>query len=246
MTSIYKAVALFSVIFIGLLVFVVSEDQEVFIESRESKTSVQGPVFNKIKWFSLKGKDVWMMNQSHHGPHADENSWDRLAIVVDNSQSPKVARFYQFEPGPLEWREGLVEKPFRVSCFMCHNNGPRAIRPNEDSLFVRTSLRDKIKISYWNLRMKLYGRVIASSVHDQQDPTQMPPFRFRSGYENESLKLATCIKCHKESGFWARGELKRQQASTIKFMFESGQMPPLGFAMSAKEKQEMTLFLQGF
>ncbi len=246
MKSILKLTAFISVCLMGLLVFVVSEDQEVLIESQESKTTLGGPVFNKIKSFQFGDKDVWMMNQSHHGSNAGEAAWDRLAIVVDRTQSPKIARFYQFEPGPLQWSEDLKEKPFKVSCFICHNNGPRVIRPNYDSPYDPTSIKDRLKISFWNLRIKLYGRVVASPHHDERDKSQLPPFRFRSSYENELLQVATCIKCHKESGFLARGPLSRQQGPTIKFMMETGQMPPLGFRMSAQEKQELELFLEGF
>jgi len=246
MKPILKSTALIIACLTGLLVIKANYSQEVFIESKESKTTTGGPVFNKIKWFQFKDKDVWMMNQSHHGSLATAKSWDRLAILVDKTQSPKVARFYQFEPGPLEWQENLPERPFKVSCFMCHNNGPRVIRPNYDSPFDPTSLKDKLKVFYWNLRIELYGRVLASSVHDERDQTQFPPFRFRSSYENEPLRVATCIKCHKESGFLARGLLRRQQMPTIKFMLESGQMPPLGFYLSSQEKQELELFLEGF
>lgn len=246
MKSILKATAFTFVCLFGLLVFIVNDDQEVLIESQESKTSLGGPVFNKIKSIQLGDKDVWMMNQTHHGSHAGEKAWDRLGIVVDKTQSPKIARFYQLESGPLEWSEGLTEKPFKVSCFMCHNNGPRVIRPYYDSPLDSTSLKDRLKISYWNLRVKLYGRVVASPHHDDWDKSQLPPFRFRSSYENEPLQVATCVKCHKESGFLARGALSRQQTPTIKFMLESGQMPPLGFRMSAQEKQELESFLDGF
>lgn len=247
MKQILKAFAFIAVCSIGLLVVVTNDHQEVFLESKESKTINGGPVFNKIKWFQFKDKDVWMMNQSHHGSlGAGANSWDRLAIVVDKTQSPKRARFYQFEPGPLEWREDLAEKPFKVSCFMCHNNGPRNIRPNYDSPFNPTQFKDRFKISYWNLRMKFYGRVLADAWHNERDQSIIPPFRFRSPYENEHLKVATCVKCHKESGFLARGFLNRQQVPTIKFMLESGQMPPTGFWLSKQEKQEIEMFLEGF
>ena len=187
-----------------------------------------------------------MMNQSHHGSFVGSKSWDRLAIVVDKSHLPQTARFYQFESGPLEWRDDLTEKPYKVSCFMCHNNGPRVIRPNYDSPFNPTSIKDRLKISYWNLRIKLYGRILAHSIHEERDLTAVPPFRFRSAYENEPLQVATCINCHKETGFLARGALRRQQVPTIKFMLESGQMPPLGFNLSSQEKQELQLFLDGF
>jgi hypothetical protein len=246
MKLIFKTVVLVFTCSIALLVIALSVDQEVTLESRESKTSDGGPVFNKIKWFQFRDKDVWMMNQSHHGSADGSNAWDRLAIVVDKTKNPKTARFYQFEPGVLQWSENLKERSFSVSCFMCHNNGPRSIRPNYESSFAPMSTQDRLRISYWNLRIKSYGRVIANSVHDDRDKTLLPPFRYRSTYENEPLKVATCINCHKEEGFLARGILRRQQMPTIKFMVESGQMPPFGFWLSNSERREIELFFKGF
>ena len=229
-----------------VLAVLIMDGQEIFIESKESQTTVGAPVFNKIKWIQFKDKDVWMMNQSHHGSFAEKNKWDRLAIVIDKNRSPKVARFYQLESGPLEWNEKLTERPFRVSCFICHNNGPRNIRPNYDSVFAKMSFRDRLKINWWNLRMKFYGRVVVDKTHDVLDQKAKIPFRFHSDYENEPLKVAVCMGCHKESGFFARGVLVRQQALTIKFMLESGQMPPPGFSFSSVEKQQLEMFLDGF
>lgn len=232
---------------VGLMVIIFSDDHEVFLESQESKTVTGNAVFNKIKWFKLKDKDVWMMNQSHHGAKGlGQNSWDRLAIVVDKTQRPKRAKFYQFEPGPLEWKDGLKEVPFTVSCFICHNNGPRAIRPNYDSPLNPMPLKDRFKISYWNLRMKLYGRVLPHSIHGEKDSSLQIPFQYYSSYETESLKVATCMKCHKDSGLFARGLLSRQQTPTIKFMLESGEMPPIGFSLSQAEKNQLEKYLEGF
>lgn len=242
-----KAFLSVSVFLAGLLAVTLQDDQEVFLESKESKTVEGSPVFNKIKWFQFKDKDVWMMNQSHHGTKGlGPDSWDRLAIVIDKIQSPRRVRFYQLEPGALEWKEGLAEKPFKVSCYMCHNNGPRAIRPNYDSPLNPTLFKDRLKIAYWNLRMKFYGRVLPHSSHDEKDSSGDQPFRFRSTYENEPLKVKTCMKCHKESGLFARGFLSRQQIPTVRFMLESGEMPPVGFNMSSEEKAQMEKFLEGF
>lgn len=230
---------------IGLLSLAFGKGQEIFIESQESKTLLGGPVFNKIQWFHFPDKDVWMMNQSHHGSSAPANTWDRLAIVVDTSSSPKIARFYQLEPGPLEWRDDLPQKPFRVSCFLCHNNGPRALRPNHDSPFDPTSWGDRLRVSFWNLRIKLYGRVQEAPELNDQAPHGGAPFRFGGIYENEPLSVATCQNCHKESGFLARGLLRRQQTQTMRFMVGTGQMPPPGFFLSSKEKLQLERFLQG-
>jgi len=238
---------LFASVLVGLLVVILSDDQEVFLESKESKTIEASPVFNKIRWFRFKDKDVWMMNQSHHGAKGlGQNSWDRLAIVVDKTQNPKRAQFYQLEPGPLEWKDGLKEAPFKVSCFMCHSNGPRAIRPNYDSPLNPTAFRERVKISYWNLRMKLYGRVLPHRIHAEKVSSLERPFQFYSSFETESLKVKTCMKCHKDSGLFARGFLSRQQIPTIKFMLESGEMPPVGFTLSQDEKSQLEKYLEGF
>lgn len=255
MKQLNKVVGLFILGFLGLLLVLLYDKQEIVIESQESKTTSGGSVFNKIKWFQFKDKDIWMMNQSHHGHHGHHgsngsdtfnSSWDRLAIVVDKSVSPKTARFYQFEPGPLEWKENLPQKSYKVSCFMCHSNGPRVIRPNFDSTFNLTSMKDRLKIMVWNLRIKSYRRMTLNKKHDEIDSGLKVPVRFRGSFENESLKVATCIKCHKESGFFARGPLLRQNISTIKFMVEAGHMPPFGFQLSSAEKLELEKFLMGF
>ncbi|HWU42154.1 MAG TPA: hypothetical protein VN132_01910 [Bdellovibrio sp.] len=233
------------VLLAGILLVVRHGDQEVFIESLESKTRERGPVFNKIKFFSSKDKDIWMMNQSHHGATAEKNLWDRLAIVVDKRTSPKTARFFQFESGALEWKEDLNRKPFRVSC-MCHNNGPRAIRPNMDSSLVPLSWGERIKIGWWNIRIKLYGRIQPDIIHDVEDRSEKIPFRHHGIHDNDILKVGTCVKCHKDEGLFARGFLHRQQSPTIHFMVESGQIPPPGFSLSPQEKSEIDQFLMGF
>ncbi|MCB9072883.1 MAG: cytochrome c [Bdellovibrionaceae bacterium] len=233
---------LIAIVLTGIMV----SGEELFIESRESKTLTGQPVFNKIKWFRFKDKDVWMMNQSHHGANAADSSWDRLAIVVDKTTSPKVARFYQLAPGELRWTNNIPEQSMRVSCFLCHNNGPRALRPNWSSSTVSLSMADRIQVALWNTRMKFYGRIVLSPEHDMRDKQQIPPVRFRSLYENEHLMIKTCVMCHKDKGFFARGFLSRQQARTIQFMTESGEMPPVGFRLSDDEKQQLHRFLKGF
>lgn len=230
----------------GFLGFCLNDSQEVFIASKESKTISGNPVFNKITWFSGKEKDIWMMNQSHHGARVSEDKWDRLAIVIEKTKSPKVAKFYQFKSGPLKWEEKLEEAPFKVSCFICHPNGPRVIRPNYDSPLDPTTIKDRLKVFFWNLKIKSYGRVIPHKSHTTNDKRLKPPFRWSSKYENEVLKIASCIQCHKEQGFLARGVLTRQNIPTIKFMLAAGKMPPFGFALSNEEKHQLKEFIQGF
>ncbi len=216
----------------------------LFIQSRESKTVDGHAVFNRIRLISSTDKDVWMMNQSHYGSMAKAGDWDRLAIVVDKTRSPKVAQFYQFEPGPLEWKEGMVTKPLRVSCFLCHSNGPRAIRPDFQSSVAGLSLIERGQTFVWNLRIKAYGRILPHP--DLDRPTSETPFRFQGKLENQRLSVATCMHCHQESGLFARGELRRQNAIAIQFMVSSGAMPPLGMSLSEQEKKSIDEFIAGF
>ncbi|MCB9027127.1 MAG: hypothetical protein H6625_12460 [Bdellovibrionaceae bacterium] len=73
MKPVYKIIALALIIVSTALVILSKDDQAIFIESEESKTISGNPVFNKIKWISKKDKDIWMMNQSHHGAFANDS-----------------------------------------------------------------------------------------------------------------------------------------------------------------------------
>ena len=242
LTKILLTLTIFSLIF---LIVLSQDDQEILIESSESRTSSNEAVYNKIKWYSFKNKDVWMMNQSHYGINAQNKDWERLAIVIDKTASPKTAKFYQLDPGYLEWKEGLDKRPYRVSCYMCHSNGLRVIRPNFASSLGKVNFWDKAKIAYWNLRIKLYGRVVPHPDHKKEDKNIEVPFRWRGKLENETLQVKSCAICHKDSGILARGSLKRQHIPTIKYMLREGHMPPFGFSISKSDKKQINKFIGG-
>jgi hypothetical protein len=225
-----------------LAVLLVLADDEILIQSQESRTNENQPVFNKIKYIKKENKDIWMMNKSHFGKNPSDNKWERLAIVIEN----KKASFYQIEPGPLEWSEDLLQKQvsYRATCFACHNNGPRAIRANTAEMNINWA--NQVKIFFWNLKIKSYGRIYASEEMAQADQSRETPFRHASDYDNQELKTATCVKCHNEDGFFARGFLKRQQAGTIEFMIENKLMPPPGISLPPKEEQQILDFIAGF
>lgn len=233
--------------FVGLSLFI-SNNSNIVIESEESKNQELKSVFNEIKWIPGKDQDVWMMNQSHQGRNPGAESWERLAIVIDKTSTPKTARYYQLKPGPLEWSEDLLQQrtAYRVSCFICHNNGPRAIRPLSQSSLAPLSWKNKFQLAWWNLRIKTYGRIVADKAHDEEDPFLEVHFRYHGSPHNDSLKVPVCQKCHKDEGLFARGALKRQQIGTIQQLVNAGYMPPPGFSMSAEERQQLQDFVRGF
>jgi hypothetical protein len=132
----------------------------VLFQSRESKTLAGGPVFNRVAYLREGGRDVWMMHQSHAGPHVPGSQWDRLAIVVENQGGHRTAKFYQLEPGPLTWNPApkTVPQP-RAACYMCHSNGPRLMRPEAGLGFM-----DRVTLTIWNSRIRGYGRVVPDPV----------------------------------------------------------------------------------
>lgn len=197
----------------------------VLIESAESRTLEGGPVFNEIQWSWKNGKEIWTMRQSHGGKDLPKEKWDRLSIVVD-----KKAAFLQTD------QDGQRVE-YRASCFMCHPNGPRAIRPVEGSLTFTNELRVKLL----NLRIKLYGRVKSEPL-PQIGTT---PFRHDGKISNSPLTLQRCTSCHKEDGFFARGTLTRQNSITIAYMVEKDHMPPLG-GLTSEERKYLENFMNGF
>ena len=164
------------------------------------------------------------MRQSHGGMNLPRDKWDSLAIVME-----KKANFIQLNPATGKRIE------YKVSCFMCHSNGPRAIRPVEGSLGLTDSLRVKIL----NLRIKLYGRV-----ESEGTIVGNTPFRHEGKISNTPLELARCTSCHKEDGFLSRGTLTRQNSITINYMVKNAHMPPFG-ELTPKEQQYLENFMEG-
>ena len=240
--SVATSVVMMGLLMAGLVFLFDVDEQEVLIQSLESRTTEDKPVYNKIKFIKQGNKNIWMMNQSHAGLRGDLSKWERLAIVVENNK----ASFYQFESGPLDWSEDLLKKQvsYRVSCFMCHNNGPRGIRPDTEGLDV--SATDQVKIFFWNLKIKSYGRILESEEMKSADQRRAIRFKHRSDLDTETLNVKTCLHCHKEDGFFARGQLTRQQAGTIDFLVKNKLMPPTGFSLSKQEQNQIQDFVSGF
>jgi len=220
----------------SLLFLVVSCGRPLTFVSEESKNSQGEKIINRIAFLQKGQKDIWMMQQREEF----SQDWDRLAIVVDRAVKPHRARFYQLSPGPLEWRDDLPRQEYRVSCFLCHPNGPRAIRPLNDQ-----SWTESWQTQSWNARIKSYGRVLAAKEHLEEDQKLERPFRVQHPLENAELKIESCTLCHKEKGVLARGALTRQNGLTIRHMVAKGYMPPWPFELSAREKKHLELFLSG-
>ena len=202
--------------------------QEVLIESFESKTSLGKNVYNKIGLISTKEKDIWLMNQNHSEL---KGNWDELKIVVDKTKTPYQANFFQLK--------GNKEIEYRISCFKCHANGPRAIRPNYNSQKVSNNVFDKIQVFLWNLKIKHYGNIQTKQNIKVNNKYRKVPLKHPGFIANKVIKSKTCSLCHGKDSYMGREELRFQQKGTIKHLVETGAMPPWPLNLSMKEKHNL-------
>lgn len=211
----------------------------IVIQSLESKTTKGHPVFNKISWSSQADKDVWIMNQSHDGLQAPLDKWDKISIVVDKTEKPYVVSYQQYENGK--------EIELKASCFVCHANGPRIIRPDYESSEVKYSVKDRLVMNWMNFTIKLYGKVsIAANNFKLRGKFRTTPLRYFGKNDTDKLKVKTCMICHNSNTFWGRGELERQHMGTIKHLVQNKQMPPWPFKLNSSEEKEIENFISGF
>jgi hypothetical protein len=201
------------------------------IQSIESKTGDYKEVYNQIQLKSYPEKDVWLMRQSHLGPHLNLKNWDELMIVVDKKKSQ--VSYHQLKDGR--------ESEYLISCFICHANGPRLIRPDPSSLNARLGFKDKIALNLYNLRIKTYGRLSLAP-----ERVRIKPLKYSGKLDNTPLKVKTCAYCHNSDTPWGRGELVRQQSGAISHLVETKQMPPWPFSLSEEEKLELKNYIAGF
>lgn len=216
------------------LLFLKTSNDFIMIESLESKTITGTEVFNKIKFESQNGIDTWSMLQSHSGLHGGD--WDELKIEVDTTTSPKVASYFQYKNG--------VEVEYRVSCFQCHANGPRAIRANYKSLFIKNTIDEKMKIFLWNLKIKHYGTIKTPQNKALTGEFRKVPLMFEGRGDKRKLNLKSCSLCHSEESLLGRTALEMQHLGTIKYLVESKQMPPFPFKISDQDKAYLRKFYQ--
>lgn len=218
----------------------------VLFQSWESKTALGGPVFNRIAFYPGSETDIWMMQQSHFGAEAASVQWERIAIVVSHDKE-RTATYYQLPSGSLETDDvtvkPVVETGKRANCYMCHANGPRAIRPAPEDGSVAISFWNRVRLLVWNTRIKTYGR-FAPTAQDKEDD-----YRIQSDLANTVLSSPACVSCHPDGPGGGnkflpdRGSLRRQHFMSIDFMVRQGLMPPPGFALSSKEKERILAFI---
>jgi mono/diheme cytochrome c family protein len=199
-----------------------SSSQPVLFKSAESKTQDGNAVFNKISFNQKNGLDIWEMQQSHYGSTAGSDKWDNIRIVVNTTTKPYTASFHQLRNGQ--------EVEYSANCMRCHSGGPRLIRPVPEQQF---NLREKIKIAYWNNKIKSYGEVnfkVNSKI-------KVRKLKLKNPMSYRKITTKTCIQCHNKGG--PRAELTSFQKGSILYLVKSKQMPPWPYKLSKTDKAHL-------
>ncbi len=209
--------------------------RSVRFESIESKTIDNHPVFNQVSFISGATQDIWRMRQSHLGEKLDLQKWDELMIKVDKSRNPFEVSYHQLRSGK--------EIEYKVSCVLCHANGPRAIRAQSRSSAAPLSVSDKISLGVLNLRIRAYPKMKVKHIPLAQ--VRKVPLKYEDKAALNPLKVASCTMCHHD-GFLGRGTLTLQQGLPIAHLMKNKQMPPWPFTVSRREREQIENFLKGF
>lgn len=220
------------------VIYIFLSSESITFESIESKTIEGKAVFNQVSFESRGEVDIWKMRQSHGGRLLALNEWDELMIKVDKKKRPYQVSFHQLKNGK--------ESEYQVSCYYCHSNGPRIIRPETNSESAPLTFNQKLQIGMWNLRMKSYGKVeIKKSSLLLNKNKRATPLMYLGKKDLEPLTLTTCSMCHHDS-WWGRGKLTKQQTMAINHLVDRGEMPPWPFSLSENEKQQIQEYLNEF
>jgi hypothetical protein len=194
----------------------------ISFKSLESKTKDGKDVWNKITLISTPQKDVWKMKQSHHGK--ESKVWDDIEIIVSKGSRPFSAQFLQLKDNKLI--------DYKASCFRCHPNGPRLIRPHKDS---KLNLRETLVLKKMNNLIKSYGYVQTHDVFKSKVP-------LINNLANSKINLTvnSCFKCHngKERGF-----ITKENTNTAIFLLKNKQMPPWPYTIDKADVNLLNEFL---
>lgn len=205
------------------------QKNEVFIESIESKTADGKKIYNKIRFIAGEDKDVWLMDQNHP---ALKEGWDHLKIEVDKTTKPYKAYYYQMD------KKGK-EVEYRVSCYMCHVNGPRAIRANFASKKTKNNFWDMLTVFYWNLTIKHYGTIETPERNLLHGVVRKVPVKIQHPRYNKVVEPNSCSLCHGKESLMGRSELKSQHRATIMHLVNEGQMPPWPFKLDQSDRVKL-------
>lgn len=194
----------------------------ISFKSQESKTKEGNAVFNKVTLVTNSHTDTWKMKQSHHGKSS--KIWDEIEIIVDKTQDPYAARFIQLKNNkPID---------YKASCFRCHPNGPRLIRPHKETVL---SFRQKLVLQKMNSLIKSYGFVKTDDFFKSKIPLIM-----NKDHSKKHLKIRSCSKCH--NGV-ERGYITKENTNTAKFLLINKQMPPWPYTIDKADVNLLNEFL---
>jgi hypothetical protein len=189
------------------------DNPRVDMTSKESSINFfEEPTLNSIEWLANADFDVWLLRQKIFR----EDDFRSYALVYDKRKAPPTAYYVQVERNGYKWRGG--------SCYECHVNGPRLIRPLKPAL-----ASDQRALETFNAYLATLPAV------ETHFPISEP--RDRGA---ERLRLQKCDQCHNDV---ERGAIYSTHAAASAFLVASGEMP-IGDTLTAEESYELRRWVE--
>lgn len=173
--------------------------------SKESSLSFfKEPVLNSIQLLSNKSFDIWILRQKTFA----ESDFRTYALVHEKRKFPNEAYYIQIKDDGYYWRGG--------TCYECHVNGPRLIRPLRDDLVSDDSIMRSIN-----------QYILSLPVIETHFPENEP----RNA--SSRLRLEKCDRCHNDVD---RAAIYQVHAATTEMLVAAHEMP-LGVELDFQEQE---------
>jgi len=191
-------------------------DTTVCFESRESTESVGTSVTNCVTHEEKDSWSVYWMRQRQGPGSAARTSWTLLAIATH--RETRTSFFYKFPKAPF--RGAKTPVALDPPCFACHANGPRKLRPSQDSeARIGLDVSARKLLAAFNNDIE---RLPAQRIVVPTDPV-LRNAMFGVGADLSPHNDDACVMCHNGR---RRAVLRGLHSDTAGFLRKIGAMPP--------------------
>lgn len=189
------------------------DNPRVDMTSKESSINFfEEPTLNSIEWLANADFDVWLLRQKIF----QENDFRSYALVYDKRKAPPTAYYLEVKQDGYKWRGG--------TCYECHVNGPRLIRPLKPELVGNQRTLEEVNAYLATL------------------PVVETHFPANEPRDNgaERLRFPKCDQCHNDV---ERGAIYSTHADASALIVASGEMP-IRDRLSSEESYELRLWAE--
>ncbi len=189
------------------------ENPRLEMTSKETSVNLfKQPTFNSIQLLTNKDFDIWILRQKKF----KEQDFRTYTLVQDKRIYPNKAYYLRIASDGFIWRGG--------SCYECHANGPRKIRPLRPELVSNAEFVKEIN-----------DYISTLPIIETNFPEREP-----QNTKSERLHFEKCDECHNDVD---RGALYSVHADASRLIVSGGDMP-IGTKLTSEESYELNKWIE--